>query len=166
MVYYSSVPENNELVASVKKEFRDGIVVSRKDIESYIDEADCILIGPGLPRKDGEEEGDDDTKELTEKLLQKYPEKKWVIDGGSLQVMDLDFIPQGSILTPHKGEFEILKSKIKNQKSKAKFKSSKLEEQVSEFAKEYNCVVLVKGRRILYVRQLADALRFLEEMRE
>ncbi|MEK7186126.1 MAG: NAD(P)H-hydrate dehydratase [Patescibacteria group bacterium] len=147
MVYYSSVPENNELVASVKKEFRDGIVVSRKDIESYIDEADCILIGPGLPRKDGEEEGDDDTKELTEKLLQKYPEKKWVIDGGSLQVMDLDFIPQGSILTPHKGEFEILKSKIKNQKSKAKFKSSKLEEQVSEFAKEYNCVVLVKGEK-------------------
>ena len=30
MVYYSSVPENNELVASVKKEFRDGIVVSRE----------------------------------------------------------------------------------------------------------------------------------------
>ena len=55
--------------------------------------------------------------------------------------------PRGSILTPHKGEFEILKSKIKNQKSKAKFKSSKLEEQVSEFAKEYNCVVLVKGEK-------------------
>jgi len=76
MVFYSSVSENNRIVFEAKKEFRDGIVVPRNKIEDYIEEADCILIGPGLPREDGIEEGDDDTSKLTEKLLRKYPEKK------------------------------------------------------------------------------------------
>ena len=67
--------------------------------------------------KRGKEEGDDDTKLLTEKLLKKYPNKKWVIDGGSLQMMDLEIIPRSSILTPHKREFEMLfKSQIQNPK--------------------------------------------------
>ena len=57
MVFYSSVPENNQIVHELKKEFRNGIIVARNDIESYIDEADCILIGPGMER--------------TEKALQK-----------------------------------------------------------------------------------------------
>ena len=147
MTFYSSIPENNEIVAQAKKEFRDGIVVPRNRIEDYINEADCILIGPGLPRKEGEEEGDDDTKELTERLLKKFPNKKWVIDGGSLQVMDLDFIPQGSILTPHQGEFETLKSRIQNSDFRMEIQNLKLEEQVSIFAKEYKCAVLVKREK-------------------
>ena len=73
MVFYSSVPQNNELVEREKAEFRNGIIVPRNKIEHYIEEADCILIGPGLPRENGVEEGDDDTKELTEKLLRTYP---------------------------------------------------------------------------------------------
>ena len=47
MVFYSSVPENNEIVQKAKQEFRDGIVIRRNQIESYIEEADCVLIGPG-----------------------------------------------------------------------------------------------------------------------
>jgi len=139
MVFYSSVPENNQIVQKAKQEFRDGIVVSRNKIEDYINEADCILIGPGLPRKEGQEEGDADTKFLTEKLLKKYPNKKWVIDGGSLQMMDLEIIPHNSILTPHKGEFEMMKLKIKIQ-------NLKLGEQAQVFAKEFNCIVLLKGQ--------------------
>src|SRR3989338_5868432 len=46
MVFYSSVPENNQIVLEAKKEFRNGIVVSRNKIEDYIEEADCLLIGP------------------------------------------------------------------------------------------------------------------------
>src|SRR3989344_3504562 len=147
MVFYSSVPEDNQIVQKAKQEFRDGIVVSRNKIEDYINEADCILIGPGLPRKEGEEEGDDDTKLLTEKLLKKYPNKKWVIDGGSLQMMDLEIIPGNSILTPHKREFEMLKLKIKNEKLKMTIQNLKLEEQIAELAKEFNCVVLLKGEK-------------------
>ena len=36
MVFYSSVAENNLIVEELKKEFRNGIIVRRDDIESYI----------------------------------------------------------------------------------------------------------------------------------
>ena len=147
MVFYSSVDENNEIVAKAKQEFRNGIVVPRGKIEDYIQEADCILIGPGLPRPDGQEVGDEDTKTLTEKLLAKYPDKKWVIDGGSLQVVAPEMIPRNSVITPHRAEFELLKSKIKDQKSKTQMKNLKLEEQVRMFAKEYGLIVLLKGEK-------------------
>src|SRR3989344_2715979 len=153
MVFYSSVPENNQIVAKAKEEFRDGIVVKRNQLDSYIKDADCILIGPGLPREEGQEEGDDDTKELTERLLKGYPDKKWVIDGGSLQVIPPDILPQNAIITPHPKEFEMLsKNVILRQSLRIPYRSfattqdDKLEEQVSEFAKEFNCVVLLKGQ--------------------
>ncbi len=145
MVFYSSVPENNQIIIEQKKEFRDGIIIPRDKIDNYIQEADCILIGPGLPRKNGEEAGDDDTKELSERLLKKYKDKKLVIDGGSLQVIDPEFIPHGSILTPHHREFRDLKLKIKNEKLKITIQNSKIEEQAQIFAREFNCVVLLKG---------------------
>src|SRR5687767_1377235 len=50
MVFYSSTPENNELVLEAKEEFRDGIIVPRSSIDDYIQEADCVLIGPGMMR--------------------------------------------------------------------------------------------------------------------
>lgn len=145
MVYYSSVDENNQIVMEAKKEFRDGIIVPRNKIENYVQETDCILIGSGLPRKDGEQERDDDTKSLTENLLKKYPEKKWVIDGGSLQVLNPQLIPNNAILTPHVREFEMLKLKTQNSKLKTAAQNSKLEGQVAIFAREYNCVVVLKG---------------------
>lgn len=145
MVYYSSVDENNKIVMEAKKEFRNGIVVPRNKIEEYVVEADCILIGSGLPRKEGQEIGDDDTKILTESLLKKYPAKKWVIDGGSLQAIDPSFIPNNAILTPHQREFEQLKFKIQNSKLKIAVQNSKLEEQVKLFAQHYNCTIVLKG---------------------
>jgi len=145
MVFYSSVLENNQIVQKAKEEFRDGIVVPRNKIANYINEADCVLIGPGMPRKEGEEVGDDDTKVLTEDLLKNFPNKKWVIDGGSLQVVEPEIIPNRAVLTPHGKEFDMLKLKIKNEKLKIKIQNLKLEDQVQIFAKEYNCTVLLKG---------------------
>ena len=133
MVFYSSVPENNEIVLEAKKEFKNGIVVSRLKIEHYIEEADCILIGPGLPREEGVEEGDDDTKEITERLLKQYSNKKWVIDGGSLQVISHEILPKTSIVTPHQGEFKKL------------FGIDATDESVPEMAKKYGIVILAKG---------------------
>ena len=148
MVFYSSIPENNQIVMEAKKEFRDGIVIPRAKIENYIKEADCVLIGPGLPRADGQEKGDDDTKELTESLLKKYPSKKWVIDGGSLQVINPSLIPYNAILTPHFREFEKLfnfKFQISNFKSNSNDKIIKIQKKVGEMAKKYDCTVLLKG---------------------
>ncbi len=135
MVFYASVPENNEIVQKAKEEFRNGIVVPRSKLEDYINEVDCVLIGPGLPRKEGEEEGDDDTKVLTEALLKKYPNKKWVIDGGSLQTIDPSLLPKNAILTPHNKEFATL------------FGMQPSAANVSEMAKKYNVVILVKGEK-------------------
>jgi len=145
MVFYSSVSENNEIVKKIKELWRNGIVVPRNKIEGYINEADAILIGPGLPREEGEEKGDDDTKVLTERLLTKYPQKKWVIDGGSLQTISPELLPKNCIITPHHQEFELLKLKIKNEKLKNEIKNAKIEDQVRLFAQNYSCIVLLKG---------------------
>lgn len=133
MVYYSSVPENNEIIKEAKLEFRDGIVISRNKVNDYIAEADCILIGPGLPRTEGQEAGDDSTKILTESLLKKFSYKKWVIDGGSLQVIDPKIIPQNSIITPHAREFKKI------------FGLEISEKNVEQMANKYKITIVTKG---------------------
>ena len=133
MVFYSSVVSNNEIVQKQKEEFRDGIIVPRDKLSHYIDEADAILIGPGLPRKEGVEEGDDDTKYLTESLIKKYGNKKWVIDGGSLQVIKPEILPKNSIITPHHKEFQTL------------FVVEPTLENAVEMAKKYEIIILLKG---------------------
>jgi hydroxyethylthiazole kinase-like uncharacterized protein yjeF len=138
LVHFASVPENNDIVKKAKREFRHGIVVARDDIESYINEDDCILIGPGMTR-------DDETKNITNRLLKQYSQKQWVIDAGALQMMSLDLIPERAILTPHKGEFEGLWKK--HQSVNASMRQNIDEKRVSLFAKEHNCIVLLKGEK-------------------
>lgn len=134
MVFYSSVDSNNEIVQKEKQQFRDGIVVPRDKIEHYIEEADAILIGPGLPREEGVEKGDDDTRSLTEFLIKKYTDKKWVIDGGSLQVIEPEILPKGSIITPHHKEFQTL------------FGIESISDNAVEMARKYNVTILLKGK--------------------
>jgi NAD(P)H-hydrate epimerase len=131
LVHYSSVPENNAIVHEEKKEFRNGIVVAREEIDSYIREDDCILIGPGMTR-------DTETETITNELFQKYPDKQWVIDAGSLQMMDIQLIPRHAILTPHHGEFAQLWEKFGGQDTSD-------EEKVRMFAQKFGCIVLLKG---------------------
>lgn len=147
MVYYASVPDNNEIVLSAKKEFHDGIVIKRDQIDDYIEEADCVLIGPGLPRDEGIEEGDDDTRKLTKRLLLSYQYKRWVIDGGSLQTMEPAWIPPHAILTPHRREFfrlfhDEVKDRLGAKGSEGEPPGSIIEEQ----AKKHNCSVVLKGQ--------------------
>jgi len=103
MVHFSSpTMENNELMrVRAKEKFWDGIVVSWEDVAHYIEEDDCILIGPGMER--GEE-----TKRIVNKLLAKYPNKRWVVDGGALQEVEPKLLNKNMIVTPNKREQEIL----------------------------------------------------------
>lgn len=140
MVYYASVPANNMLVQEAKEAFRDGIVIPRGKIPEYIAEADCILIGPGLPRLLGQEAGDDDTQSLTSSLLAQYKEKKWVIDGGSLQVITPDLIPAHAIVTPHHGEFARIFGVVLPEDV------TQVAELVQEKATAYNCTIVLKGQ--------------------
>lgn len=112
MVFYSSVPTNNELVKEAKQQFWNGIVVPRNELDSYLVEADCILIGPGMTRST-------ETKEITNTLLKKYSAKKWVIDAGALQMVDPSLLQPSHIITPHHQELELLASKqIAEEKNK------------------------------------------------
>ncbi|MBM3283426.1 NAD(P)H-hydrate dehydratase [Candidatus Gottesmanbacteria bacterium] len=173
LVHYSSVDENNRIAQKLKEEFRDGIVIPRLEIENYIKEDDCILVGPGMVRcinskvksqksklqlktqklKEILEIKDEgmQTYYLTHYLLKKYPQKKWVIDAGALQMLELEDIPVNSILTPHKKEFEKLVTQMQKPKdtsdggSRSAGDSSEVEELIGRFVKQYNCIVLLKG---------------------
>ncbi|MCB9801817.1 MAG: NAD(P)H-hydrate dehydratase [Pseudomonadales bacterium] len=131
MVFYASVPSNNRLVEEAKGAFWNGIVVPRQDIESYIDEADCVLIGPGMTRNPPKHSSPDETSgdpltkgsKTTEKwnedtefvvnyLLEKYPDKKWVVDAGALQMVNPELLHKNCIVTPHEGEVRTLFTKL------------------------------------------------------
>ena len=165
MVFYSSVLENNQIVHELKKEFRNGIVVPRNDIENYIEEADAILIGPGMVRTELgiRDEGLGTSLEeinklkeegvqsywLTKYLLEKYPQKKWVIDAGALQMMEPEWLKQlngNVVITPHPVEFERIAAKITNQELHNELKEKSLEEKVQLFAREFQCIILLKSQ--------------------
>ena len=130
MVFYSSIDENNQIV---KGKFANGIIIPRGKVEDYIEEADSILIGPGLPRESGVLPGDENTRELTDRLLRKFPHKKWVIDGGSLQVIKPESLPKTAIVTPHHKEFEVLFGKTADKKT------------VGEIAQKFEITILLTG---------------------
>lgn len=160
MVFYSSVDENNHIVFEAKKEFRNGIIVPRENLEDYMTEADCVLIGPGMVRTEEKLKPTEDydmkslkelneidheglqTYYLTKFLLKKYPEKRWVIDAGALQMMRPEWLlelTQTPILTPHKGEFERLFGIHLAEDNE------KNVDVVCNKAKEFGLIIIVKG---------------------
>lgn len=107
MVFYSSVPSNNDLIKEAKEQFHNGIVVPRDQTEEYIQEAEVVLIGPGMERSG-------DTQKITNHLLSTYPQKKWVVDAGALQMIDPTLLNERCIITPHQKEYAWLIERIKN----------------------------------------------------
>lgn len=116
MVFLSTPEQDKDVVSNVAlfSKIRSLIWVPRQDIDLYIEKSDAVLMGPGLMRyRDSLPEGEYDdagteTRSMTKYLLQRHPNKKWVIDGGSLQTMKVDWIPKGSILTPNSKELAML----------------------------------------------------------
>ncbi len=146
LVHYASVPENNEIVTQAKSEFRNGIVIARSDVDAYIEEDDCVLIGPGMTR-------DLETEELTHRLLVKYPQKQWVIDAGALQMVRLADIPKGTILTPHHGEFSSLWQSFGGDLGLSD------EQKVSVLAHKLNCIILLKGEEDILCNASGECVR-------
>lgn len=132
MVHYSSTVENEKIFHELKKTFRNGIIVPQKDLEHYAKEDDVILIGPGMMRDGVEGEY---TRRVVSRLIDKYPEKKFVFDAGALQMMDKEWLLKlktPAIITPHKKEFEGLFGIFGDEKT------------VLEMAKKYRSVILLK----------------------
>lgn len=138
MVYFGSPEKSVGKVAnSIKSKLFSFIWVPWEEIDEYIEKSDAILIGPGLMRcKSGvsrltndrlDEEGIK-TQKIVRKFLTKFPEKKWVIDAGGLQMLKKEWIPKGAILTPNRKEYLDLFGDINP----------------SEAARKYDCVIVYK----------------------
>ncbi|MBP8591081.1 hypothetical protein KBI33_01270 [Candidatus Shapirobacteria bacterium] len=118
--FYSPEPEVGEVAAKIKSRLFSFIWVPLGEVNDYIKKSTAVLIGPGLMRFGREKESkkyerkrfDDEagrlTKKITEGLLSQFPQKQWVIDAGSLQVMEEKFIPSGAILTLNFEEYRLL----------------------------------------------------------
>lgn len=134
MVHFCSpVLENNDLMRKrAKAKFWEGIVVPYEEINHYIEEDDAILIGPGMER--GEE-----TRSIVNNLLQKYPNKKWIVDGGALQEVDPPILTPTMIITPNHKELEIIKNKLGNRHT------------------ELICAILTKGPTDIISPSLTDS---------
>lgn len=140
MVFFSS-PEKSvgEVASKLKSKLFAFIWVPWEEVDSYIEKSDAVLIGPGLMRFRSEKEhrvdptGNDDATELTRQItkdfLSKFPFKKWVIDAGSLQVLDKDWIPEGAIITPNAKEYKNLFGDM----------------DPAEASKIYQCTIVLKG---------------------
>jgi len=139
MVFYSTVLENEELTRQLKSQIYDFICIPRTKIQDYINQSDVVLIGPGLVRGDtGTGETGKQTKNLTESLLKKFPQKKWIIDAGSLQVMDPELLKKlkNAVITPHVREFEnLFDISLGNNPANI----------VAQKAKEFGCTIVLKG---------------------
>ena len=131
MVFFSSPHEGmREIAAEVKGRISSFIWVPWDEIEDYVGKSDAILIGPGFMRarteKSNQTEACDEecekTKNITKNLLTKFPDKKWVVDAGSLQVMSPEWLPENSIITPNKKEFQMLFGDVKKEEASQKFK--------------------------------------------
>lgn len=134
MVHYCSTEENNEIFTNLKTKFVNGIVVRQNDLFDYAKEDDCILIGPGMLRGDSDEAKY--TKDVTKKLIEEFPEKKFVFDAGALQMMDPDWLldlKTKPIITPHRQEFEKL------------FNIDASIQSVLEMSHKYKSVILMKN---------------------
>ena len=167
MVHYSSTQENNEIFLSLKKKFRNGIVVPHKNILEYIDEDDVILIGPGMVRgklnkklkmKNKKfsdilkiQDEAEYTYHLTKYLLENFPNKKFVLDAGALQMMEPEWLlnlKTKAILTPHQGEFEKLFGFSVSPSISLRMNQYSVEKKsiaVEEQAKKYRCIILLKA---------------------
>lgn len=132
MVFFASPePSLGKIAEEIKSRLSAFIWLPFDEVEDYIAKSDAILIGPGLMRysqkeKDGAYQK---SRQLTQDLLTQFPEKKWVIDAGSLQTMDPDWIPNGSILTPNLKEYKLLFG----------------EKSPEAIAQKYHCFIVLKG---------------------
>ncbi|PIQ73075.1 hypothetical protein COV58_04455 [Candidatus Roizmanbacteria bacterium CG11_big_fil_rev_8_21_14_0_20_36_8] len=157
MVHFSSTKDNNEIFKSLKIKFRSGIIVPKPEIPNYVKEDDSVLLGPGMVRKTiGNhklpitnfksiikiKDEANYSRELSRYLIDKFPNKRFVIDAGALQMIDKEWLNELSmpaIITPHQLEFERLFGV-----SVANLPIDMQQQIVKQTAHDYNCVILLK----------------------
>ena len=163
IVHYCSTKENQKIFLNLKTKFRNGIIVSKKDLIDYVEEDDAILVGPGMIRKNKlniknqvskihlkHQKDLIDIKDealytyfLPKFLIENFSQKKFVFDAGALQMMEKEWLLKlktPAILTPHQKEFErLFGEKIFDLDFEKKV------EIVKKYAKKYKIIILLKA---------------------
>lgn len=152
MVYFVSVEENLGLVKTLKGNLNSFIAVPYGKEYDYILQADTVLIGPGMVRGNekytGTGESGFQTREKVLNLLKQFPDKKWILDAGALQVLKgKDILALNKlILTPHYKEFNNLFISHINHQVSRENTDEKNSVIVTEMAKKYHCTIVLKGK--------------------
>jgi len=145
MVYFACPKDDKGVVERIKASLGAFIWIPREDLEEYVNKSDVVLIGPGMMRngraRDGvacDSEGKK-TRSLSLSLFEKFPQKKWVIDGGSLQVLKAEELPKNAVITPNKREWEMVfgEKLVESQKE--------VGVQVKKMALKYGVTIVMKG---------------------
>lgn len=160
LVHFSSTTENNDVFIRIKSEFLDGIVIERRELLNYVDEDDCILIGPGFARGDVStriqenrkipfneliylEPEHDLTYALVRYLIMNHPTKRYVFDAGALQMMNRDWLlhlETSPIITPHVNEFKkLFGTDLSEADEDEKIRT------IMDTAKKYRCTIHFKN---------------------
>lgn len=158
MVFFSSPePSVGKVAEQLKSQLSSFIWVPWEEVDAYIKKSDAVLIGPGFMRfrsekapKADRQKGFDKvagkSRTITKRLLTSFPNQRWVIDAGSLQVMDASWIPKNAVLTPNSEEFETLFNvKISKKGKKKELLETVRRDLVSIKAAEYKCTIVLKG---------------------
>src|SRR3990167_4655141 len=140
IVHYSSTVENKKIFLSLKKKFHNGIIVPQEKLMDYVKEDYVILVGSGMMREGKEAKY---TFDLTKSLIKNFPDKQFVFDAGSLQMMKKEWLlslKKPAVITPHQKEFEkLFNQPILNLTIEEKTKI------VEETAKKYQTIILLKA---------------------
>jgi NAD(P)H-hydrate epimerase len=144
MAYFSSPEEDRGVAEKIKAELSSFIWVDRSDLDGYVAKSEAVLVGPGLMRSHVKEHGfvcdseGSETRKLSLDLFKKFPNNKWVVDGGTLQVVSVSEIPKNAVVTPNTKEFEMMFGE------KLEGSYEKRGEQVFNLAKRHELVILTK----------------------
>jgi NAD(P)H-hydrate epimerase len=145
MVYFASPePSVGNVANQIKSELMSFVWVPWDEVDEYIKKSDIALVGPGFMRYESESTPEDErnhidddegrrTREITETLLNKHPNKKWVIDAGSLQVIEPELIMPKAVITPNQKEYKHLFGDMDCQ----------------DAAKKFNCTIIKKDDKAL-----------------
>jgi len=131
-----------ELVLELYNDENKGCLIPTniEQLDSRINWADCIGLGPGLGR-------DDRTVEAIELLLKKHQGKKYVIDADAIfalsQIGYKKINLKKSVITPHYGEFSQLINISLDELKKDIFFWGK------DFVKKTECQLVLKGPRTI-----------------
>lgn len=129
-IMQSSVPE-----AIVSADTSEKTLTSVADLTKY----SVVGVGPGIGMSH-------DAQEFVKQLLQSAGSTPMVIDADALNILSLNpqwwqYVPKGSVITPHPGEFDRLTKPHGDAWSRM--------ESAIEFAKSHDVVVVLKGHHTL-----------------